>query len=124
MEALMNQLEEVIGPRERSMSKFGEPDPVQRQFSLTYDKAADYGVQVDHTNITYSVKSVNIQAEAGETPVVTLELSGSLELLEGSMEVADIKLSQDTIRFLKRMGWSPPEVSSAEDVSDVSGTEI
>lgn len=72
----------------------------------------DQVVKLDGEDISKAIRSLSINAEAGQIPEVELQLAvfeievgGPPEL---GMAETKIRIFDETVELLKRLGWTPP----------------
>lgn len=83
-----------------------------RKLQIKLDGAGRGSVTLDGTDLSTSVRAVELRAEAGEPAFVTLELAldeiDVTRLASAEAEVL-VNLPDDMIRVLTVLGWTPPE---------------
>jgi hypothetical protein len=63
-------------------------------------------VFLDGEEISSAIRSISIEAEAWQAPVVSLELA--VFEIESVVDQTKIHIADSTVDLLKRLGWTPP----------------
>lgn len=91
-----------------------------RTVDIELDGVGSGRIVVDGTELAAGVSAVEVDAEAGDRPTVTLRLKVTKRArFEG---LADVTVDADTAAVLRLLGWAPPPADRHDgDVAPVVG---